>query len=229
MVLSKGSKKSAKPKPTSKTVPKPAKPAPKPPAKPPAARAPKAPVKEASPPPPPVRWVIVQLTPLGEREKNLGLIVRSAQRILGKPLDVFVPAVSQKVRDESQTMFYMDGYVFVKFEEGVNYLKLQETTYFNNVLTQSGIVNGERRRTFSTLEDKDIAPMRVGMSALKLGEFKEGQKVKIVKGNFKNLQAEVSFMHEDGEHAQVFVKLRSKPMLMDFPVSYLKKMEEESR
>jgi transcription antitermination factor NusG len=182
-----------------------------------------------SAPPAPPKWVIVQLTPLGEREKNLALIVRSAQRILGKTLDVFVPAVSQKVRDESQTMFYMDGYVFVRHEEGVNYLKLADTTYFNCVLSQTSVVNGERRKIYSLLNDKDIAPMRVGMQGLKLGVYKEGQKVKITKGNFKNLQAEISYVHEDGEHAQVYVKLRSKPILMDFPVSYFKKMEDEPK
>ena len=175
----------------------------------------------------PVKWVIVQLTTIGEHEKNLALIVRSAQKILGKILDVFVPAISQKVRDESQTMFYMDGYVFVKFEEGVNYQKLAETTYFSSVLTQFVTVNGERRRTYSTLPDKDIAPMRVGMESIKLGVLKEGQKVKIVKGNFKSLLAVVSFLHDDGEHVQVYVELRSKPVLMDFPISYIKPHVEE--
>lgn len=171
------------------------------------------------------KWVIVQLTSLGEREKNIQLIIRSVHRILGKPLEVFVPAVSQKVRDESQTMFFMDGYVFVSHVENVPYLKLADTTYFSSVLIQSVIVDGVRKRTFSLLDDKDIAPMKAGMQKLKLGSFKEGQSVKIVKGNFKNLQAEISYVHEDGEHAQVHVKLRSKPILIDFPVSYLKAIE----
>jgi transcription antitermination factor NusG len=172
------------------------------------------------------KWVIVQLTPLGEREKNINLIVRSAHRILGKQLEVFIPAVSQKVRDESQTMFYMDGYVFVSHVEGIPYLKLSDTMYFSSVLIQTTTINGVRKRTFSLLSDNDIAPMKAGMQTLKLGSFKEGQSVKIVKGNFKNLQAKVSYIHEGGESAQVHVKLRSKPILIDFPVSYLKAIEE---
>lgn len=178
------------------------------------------------PPSAPIKWVIVQLTSLGEREKNIQSITRSAHRILGKPLDVFVPAVSQNVRDESQTMFYMDGYVFIRHEDGVQYLKLVDTMYFSTVLIQTSTINGERRKVFSLLDDKDIAPMRVGMQTLKLGSFKEGQYVKIVKGNFKGLQAEISYVHEDGENAQVHVKLKSKPILIDFPVSYLKAIEE---
>jgi len=179
-----------------------------------------------STPLPPRKWVVVQLTSVGEREKNIQLIVRSAHRLLKKPLEVFIPAVSQKVRDESQTMFYMDGYVFIEHEENISYLNLSETTYFSMVLTQQIVVNGVRKKSFSLLDDKDIAPMKVGMQSLKTASFKEGQCVKIMKGNFKNLQAEISYMHEDGEHAQVHVKLRSKPILIDFPVSYLKSMEE---
>jgi transcription antitermination factor NusG len=180
------------------------------------------------PPPPPIKWVIVQLTSLGEREKNIQSITRSAHRILGKPLDVFVPAVSQKSnsKDESQTMFYMDGYVFIRFEENVQYLKLADTMYFSTVLIQTNIINGERKKMFSLLDDKEIAPMRVGMQSLKLGAFKEGQSVKIIKGNFKGLKAKISYMHEDGENAQVHIELRSKPLLADFPVSYLKAADE---
>ena len=123
-------------------------------------------------------------------------------------------------------MFYMDGYVFVSHVEGIPYLKLSDTMYFSSVLIQTTTINGVRKRTFSLLSDADIAPMKAGMQTLKLGSFKEGQSVKIIKGNFKNLQAKVSYIHEDGESAQVHVKLRSKPILIDFPVSYLKAIEE---
>ena len=171
-----------------------------------------------------IKWVVIQLTSTGEREKNLALIERMAHRILGRKVDIFIPAVSQKVRDESQTMFYMDGYIFARFEEGVSYLKLQETTYFNMVLTRP--LSGSRSRSFHLLDDKELAPMRVGMQAMKLGAFAKDDKVRIIKGNYKNLIAEVCLLHDDGEHVQVYVDLRSKKLLMDFPISYVKKMEE---
>lgn len=174
----------------------------------------------------PPKWVIVQLTHFGEREKNIQSIVKNVNRILGKPLDVFVPAVSQKVRDESQTMFYMDGYIFIRHEEGVNYLKLNDTVYFSSVLTKISLVDGERKKTYSLLDDKEISPMRVGVQNLKAGVFKEGQTVKIMKGKFKGLQAIVSYMHEDNEHTQIYVKLRSKLILMDFPISYIQGINE---
>lgn len=174
----------------------------------------------------PPKWVIVQLTHFGEREKNIQSIVRNVNRILGKPVDVFVPAVSQKVRDESQTMFYMDGYIFIRYEENINYLKLNDTVYFNSVLTQISFVDGERKKTYSLLDDKQISPMRVGVQNLKIGVFKEDQTVKIMKGKFKGLQAVVSYMHEDSEHTQVYIKLRSKLILMDFPTSYIQGVNE---
>jgi transcription antitermination factor NusG len=174
----------------------------------------------------PPKWVIVQLTHFGEREKNIQSIVRNINKMLGKPVDVFVPAVSQKVRDESQTMFYMDGYIFIRYEENINYLKLNDTVYFNSVLTQISFVNGERKKTYSLLDDKQISPMRVGVQNLKIGVFKENQNVKIIKGKFKGLQAVVSYTHEDNEHIQVYIKLRSKLILMDFPTSYIQEVKE---
>jgi transcription antitermination factor NusG len=167
-------------------------------------------------------WVIIQLSPTGEREKDLPTIVRAAQRGLGRPVEVFVPAISQKVRDESQTLFYMDGYVFIRFEEGVNYNKLQDTTYFGQVLTQPGPT---RSKVYAMLQDKELDPMRVGMNQMKVGGFAEKDTVRIIQGNFKNLRAEVSYVHDGGEVVQVFVSMRSKKVLMDFPASYLHKIE----
>lgn len=184
---------------------------------------------KASPTPPATpsvgkKWVIVQLSPMGEREKNIELIRRSARKILGKPVDVFIPAISQKVREESQTLFYMDGYVFVEFMDGIAYNRLQDTQFFNSVLTQVSAAR-DRRRMYSLLDDKELAPMRKGMEDLKLVPFNDGQKVRIIQGNYKNLIAEVSFIHDGGETVQVYVNMRSKKVLMDFPASYLQNAE----
>jgi len=172
----------------------------------------------------PRKWVIVQLSSNGEREKNIPVIIRAARQILrDKTIEVCVPAVSQKVRDDSHTMFYWDGYVFIEYRQGCPYLKLNETTYFANVLCQPGFGMG-RQRVFSFLMDKDLEPMRRGLENMKLGEFSEKDDVKIVKGQFKNLLGRVSYVHENGENVQVYVGLRSKQILMDFPSSYLVKV-----
>lgn len=168
--------------------------------------------------------MIVQLTTTGEREKNIGMIVRAARQLLGdKSIEVCVPAVSQKVREDSHTMFYWDGYVFIEYVPGRQYLKLNETTYFQSVLCQPG-AGSSRQKAYSFLNDKDLEPMRRGLASMKLGSFAEDDDVKIIKGQFRNLMGKVSFVHEGGENVQVYVGLRSKKMLIDFPSSYLVKV-----
>jgi len=170
---------------------------------------------------PPPKWVIVQLTPAGEREKKIPLIVKSVHQILRRKLDVFVPAISQTVRDDSQTMFFMDGYVFIKYEENVSYLRLQETMYFSSVLCTGGVKNPR----YSLLEDFQLQPLRKGMNDLKQVNFKIGDKIKVIEGNYKNLIGRITFIFEDKKSVQITADLASKPLLMDFPTTYLIKYE----
>jgi transcription antitermination factor NusG len=175
------------------------------------------------------QWVVVQLTALGEREKNLQLIIRSAHQILKRhDLDVFVPAINQKGLDDSLTTWYSEGYVFIHYDPQVSYHKLAETNYFSSVLSTIAQSNGEKKRSYSLLTDKDLAHMRNGMQDLKTtaAKFKEDQKVKITKGSYKGLPGRVSMIYDDGEKVQVFVNLRSIKgggLFMDFPASYLQK------
>jgi transcription antitermination factor NusG len=171
---------------------------------------------------PPPKWVIVQLTPTGEREKRIPLIVKSVHQILKKKLDVFVPAISQTVRDDSQTMFFMDGYIFIKYEENVPYLRLQDTMYFNSVLC----TGGGRNPQYSLLQDFQLEPLRKGMNDLKQVSFKVGQKIKVIEGNYKNLIGRVSLVFEDKKHVQIAIDLASKKLLMEFPTTYLTKVHE---
>jgi transcription antitermination factor NusG len=189
--------------------------------------------KASLPPPPaaPSQWVVVQLTALGEREKNLSLIVRSAHQILGRDdIDVFVPAINQKGIDDSLTTWYSEGYVFVQYQPGVSYHKMAETTYFNTVLSSLSNVNGERKRVYSLLTDKDLKHMRNGMQELKTtaSKFKKDQPVRIIKGSWKGLPGKIAQVYDNGETVQVFVQLRSIKgggKYMDFHASYIQKNE----
>lgn len=186
--------------------------------------------KKLSVPPPAslvsTKWVILQLTPTGEREKNIQAIIKSVRQILNRQdIEVFIPAISQKVRDESLTTWFSDGYVFARYVESVNYSKLQETTYFSMVLCKNQVVNGVRKIVYSLLDDCDLNIMRKGMKDLKIGEFHTEQEVKIVKGHYKNLTGKISAVYEGSENVQVYINLRSKKVFMDFPSSYLQKIE----
>jgi len=172
------------------------------------------------------KWVVIQLTSMGEREKNIQSIIKSVHQLINrKDLEVFIPAISQKVRDESLTTWFSDGYVFVRYDENVNYIRLQETTYFSAVLCKKAVVNGTRRTLYSLLDDTDLNIMRKGMKDLKIGIFRVDQEVKIVKGNYKNLTGKVSYVYEGSENVQVYINLRSKKVFMDFPSSYLQRVD----
>jgi transcription antitermination factor NusG len=178
------------------------------------------------------QWVVVQLTPVGEREKNLQLIIRSARQILkNKDIEVFVPAINQKGQDDSLTTWFSEGYVFIKYYPDIGYHKLSETNYFSSVLSTMTQVNREKKRMYSLLSDKDLAPMRTGMQDLKTvsSKFREDQEVKITKGNYKDMPGTIAQIYEGGEKIQVFVHLKSIKgggIFMDFPASYLQKVVE---
>lgn len=163
------------------------------------------------------KWVVVALSTNAEKEKNISIFQRSVKRHIGKELEVFVPAANCSVREDSALMFYMDGYVFVEYVEGVNYQKLNETNLFSFVLVKP-------RTGICTINDSEIETMRQGIISMKKGAFSKDDEVKVVKGSFKNLTGRVSEVYEDGELIQINVGLLSKPMLIDYPASYLVKV-----
>lgn len=189
--------------------------------------------KALSPPPiplpgPPPKWVVVQLTSLGEREKSIDIITRAARRLLGD-VEVFVPAAVQKVRDESHTMVYMDGYIFVRHAENVNFLKLQETMYFKAVLCAPG---SGGKKTYCLIDDFVLDKMRDGVKNMAIAgdDFIHGQDVKVIKGQLKGLKGKVMLVYEDvkqgGRKVQVHLAaLTSKPVLIEFPPNHLEKVE----
>ncbi len=174
--------------------------------------------KTKSIPPNNPKWVVVQLSPMGEKEKNLEMIKKSARQILKSDIEMFIPAMSQKVRNESQTVFFMDGYVFIKHVDGLPYHKLNETTYFLNVLSK---INLDKKRVYSLLDDKALDPMRSGVQNMRMNKFIEDENVKVIKGNFRNLIGKIISVSDGGENVQVSIDLRSKKMIIDFPASYL--------
>ena len=165
------------------------------------------------------KWVVVGLSPSGERETNIKVISDAVCRTLGVTLGVFVPAVSKKARDESHTLFYMDGYVFIQYQEGIPYMKLQDTSYFGQVLC----VGREGNMTYSLIDDSVLDPLRKGVKDLGVCKFAVDDSVRVTKGEFRNLRGVVRTIYDGGETVQVDVSQRSKPMLIDFPVIYLQK------
>lgn len=169
------------------------------------------------------KWVVVELSTTGERETNIKSIVNSVHKILRRnDIEVFIPAISQNVRDESQTLFYLSGYIFIKYLDNIPYYKLKETNYFQDVLcSKIG-----RKAVYSLLSNKDLEPIKQGMNKLKFNEFNIDDLVRIKIGQYKNLRGTISLVYEDGENVQVVISLRSKKILIDFPSTYLEKIKE---
>lgn len=163
------------------------------------------------------RWVVVQLTSSAEREKNLKNIERAVHKTLRKILNVFIPASSQKAREDTQVIFFLDGYIFIEFAPGINYLKLNNTHFFEMVLNHN-------KTGYHLLKDVDLAPIWSGVENLKIVPFSIGDLVKVKKGSFKNLTGSISHISEDGEKIQINLKLASKPVLIEYPASYLEKV-----
>jgi len=166
------------------------------------------------------RWVVVQLTSLAEREKNIKIIERFAKRVLGNHIEIYVPALSERVRDEEETIFYMEGYVFIKFDEDIDFSKLNDTPIFKGALCTR---NKDGQMAYNTIEDKILRPVRKGVKELNRSPFKLGDQVKVVKGTYKNLPGKIVIIYEDHERVQIDASMRSKPLLIDFPCSFLEK------
>lgn len=169
------------------------------------------------------KWVVVGLSSAGEKETDLKAISSAVRRILGRDLKVFVPAVSKQARDDSHTLFYMDGYIFVEHRDGIPYVKLQDTTYFSQVLCSK---RGGRVE-YSLVGDDVLAPLREGVKDLGTCKFSVNDKVRVIKGDFRNLRGNVRMVYDGGEVVQVDFSQRSKPLLIDFPVIYLQKVPDE--
>lgn len=170
-------------------------------------------------------WVIIALSQFGEKEKNLEAIKKSSFRLLRKAVEIFIPAKTIKVREEEQVNFYLDGYIFIRYEDGVDYTRLNDTPLFNNVLVKRIRGNkGERYYVYCLVKDKELEPLRKRMDQLLEPEFKVGDKVSIRQGTYKNLRGSISAIYDDGKNCQIKVVLRSKCLLVDFPISYIIKI-----
>lgn len=162
---------------------------------------------------------MVSLSPTGERETNLKAIRNAACRILkNQTLEVYIPAISQTVRGESETMFYMQGYIFIKYKPDISFLKLRETQYFTDILCSIS----QRRINYKFLSNDELEKIRNGVNNLRLSEFKEGDEIYITKGDFKNLPGKINCVY-NSEQVQVLIELRSKVLLVDSPSIYIQK------
>jgi transcription antitermination factor NusG len=169
------------------------------------------------------KWVVVELSSAGEQESetNVPVLENSIRRILRRPdIGIFVPALSTKVRKESQTLVYMDGYVFIEFKPDVSYLKLRDTTYFREVLCTT---NRGSSPIYSLVDDSQLNPLRQGIKEIQEVRFAVGDPVVVKSGTYKNMRGIV--VGVDGDMIDVKAILKSKALILGYRSTYLEKLK----
>lgn len=165
--------------------------------------------------------MVVELTHAGEQEKDSDVLTRAVHRILRAPLSVFVPSLSTDVREDSQILVYMDGYIFIEHVEGVQYMRLRDTSYFNEVLCSSR----GNSPVYALVEDEKLNGIKKDMESVRAVEFAVDDPVRVKSGTNRGLRGIVIGVSED----IISVKhlTRSKPVLADYPTTYLEKAKRE--
>lgn len=164
-------------------------------------------------------WVVVELTHAGEQEKDSRTLTRAIHRILGRPLGVFVPSLSTDVRSDSQILVYMDGYIFIEYQEGVQYMRLRDTSYFNEVMCASR----GNSPVYSLINDDEINGIKKNMESIRNVEFELDDHVVVKSGTNRGMRGIV--MDVQGDEITVKHPTRSKPCLLSYKSTYLTKVE----
>lgn len=159
----------------------------------------------------------MELTHAGEQEKDSGVLTRAVQRILGSKLKVFVPSLSTDVRQDSQILVYMDGYVFVEYMDGIQYMKLRDTSYFNDVLRSS---RGSSS-VYSLIHDDQINGIKKDMESIRNSDFDLDDEVIVKSGTNRGLRGTVYDVQ--GDDITVKHHTRSKPCILSYKSTYLEK------
>lgn len=163
----------------------------------------------------------MELTHAGEQEKDSDVLTRAIHRILKSPLLVFVPSLSTDVREDSQILVYMDGYIFIEFREGIQYMRLRDTSYFNEVLCSSR----GNSPVYSLVDDLKLSVIKKDMESIRVVEYAVDDPVRVKSGTNRGLRGIV--IGVDDDIISVKHLTRSKPVLADYPTTYLEKIKRE--
>lgn len=158
-------------------------------------------------------WVVVELTPRGEREPP-DVVRQQARRLLGKA-EVYIPAVETRIGDDTSIHYLINGYAFIKKERpDRDYLKLEDTRLFQSVLKNGKGIAVVDSSYIEAMKEKARAEINQGIGV--------GDIVLICSGPYKAIEASVITELPEEELVQVFIELRSKQSIVTLPRSALK-------
>lgn len=129
-------------------------------------------------------WVILELTPNGEREARLGGLSRILVERGGFPSrDVYVPIIKIGM---GEPILLMEGYVFIRSGYPIDkYLSLRDTKYIKGLISRYDVRSG--LISSGTMSDSELKGM-IAKADLLGGKHKIGDRVLVKSGPFEGMK-----------------------------------------
>jgi len=169
-------------------------------------------------------WLIVELTPQGERVAEEGLLEEIMRDYgdLDSTHPVFVPYLTYTYGGNRSLFSVMEGYAFIGAGiEDYARRDLTNTPYIKRFLSRH---TRDHLQPLDTISDEAVEDLKKRLGELVGVEMKEGMKVRVCEGSFIGLQGVV--VGVGGESATVLVELRSLRALRKMPRFMLRPQDD---
>lgn len=163
------------------------------------------------------QWVVLALNSKSEGE-DPEILRKSISNAL-RGVEVYVPAVVSQIGNDRVVRYLVDGYAFaLRSRPDADYLRLSTSNrYVSSILTQGFGSN----RTLATVTDKEIDEFRRQARVEADQGIGVGDRVLILSGPYRNIQANVVEDIPEKRSVQVHICLRSKQSIVTLPRSFL--------
>ncbi len=170
-------------------------------------------------------WIVAELTSLGERRAEAGLLDSSLREALGVDdnYPLFIPYVTFVRNGRRSVLNVIEGYVFIGsgLVESL-YLSLpNKTPYISNVIHRA---NPKGLPVLSTVPDVSVKSLKDNLARMISREIEEGARVRVAEGLYIGLVGTV-IGFQDEENAFVLIDLRSLKALKTLPKFHLRPMD----
>ena len=142
-----------------------------------------------------ISWVVLELSSKGEEEALKGTLKK---RILSSTSfredDIYIPLMVQRYHEP---IWLMEGYIFIKSGFGADqYYSLKQDGLVRVIISQLDTRTG--LMSIGVIPDSELKRMVKQVDNLG-GSFKQGDKVRVKSGPFKNFEGDVVLTWRDGD------------------------------
>lgn len=174
-------------------------------------------------------WYIVQTYSNYENKAKAALEERIASNGAESYFDeIYIPTETvvetRNGKKREVTRKFYNGYVFVKME-------LNDTTWHivNSTPKVVGFVGNEKQPT--PVAEHEVKQITEGIEDGTLQtsgslSFSQGDKVRVIEGNFKNFSGTIDEIDEEKERLKVFVEVFGRPTPVEFSFDQVERVEE---